>query len=101
MSTTSIHSLASITSPARAATRPAIAEIAKVATYATTLAGIYLSVGFLFYYAAEEKLFTDGGTMPAASQKLFAGRSSRACPGITPPGCCSGCSRRPSRTAGG
>ena len=81
MSTTSIHSPTGITRPARAATRPAIAEIAKVATYATTLAGIYLSVGFLFYYAAKEKLFTDGGTMPAGLQKLFAGSFFASVPG--------------------
>jgi hypothetical protein len=81
MSTTSINRPTSITSPARAATRPAIAEIAKVATYATTLAGIYLSVGFLFYYAAREKLFTDGGAMPAGLQKLFAGSFFASVPG--------------------
>jgi len=65
----------------RTATRPALAEIAKLATYATTLAGIYLSVGFLFYYAAYEKLFTDSGTMPAPLQKLFAGSFFASVPG--------------------
>ena len=43
-------------------------------TYATTLAGVYLSVGFLFYYAAKEKLLGSGaGTMPAPLHKEFAG----------------------------
>jgi hypothetical protein len=65
----------------RAATRPALADIANVATYATTLAGIYLSVGFLFYYAAHEKLFTDSGTMPAPLQKMFAGSFFASVPG--------------------
>jgi hypothetical protein len=65
----------------RAASRPALADIAKVATYATTLAGIYLSVGFLFYYAAYEKLITDNGKMPAALQKLFAGSFFASVPG--------------------
>ncbi len=65
----------------RTATRPALADIAKVATYATTLAGIYLSVGFLFYYAAHEKLFTDSGTMPAPLQKMFAGSFFASVPG--------------------
>jgi len=76
MSTTSIK-----VHPPRAASRPAISEITSVATYATTLAGIYLSVGFLFYYAAKEKLFTDSGTMPASLQKLFAGSFFASVPG--------------------
>ena len=74
-------SATSISSRPRATTRPAIAEIGRVATYATTLAGIYLSVGFLFYYAAHEKLFTDSGTMPAPLQKLFAGSFFASVPG--------------------
>jgi len=65
----------------RTRTLPAFAEVAKVATYATTLAGVYLSVGFLFYYAAHEKLFTDSGTMPAPLQKLFAGSFFASVPG--------------------
>ena len=82
LSTASIHGPTQHhESRARATTRPAIAEIAKVATYATTLAGIYLSVGFLFYYAAKEKLFTDGGTMPAGLQHLFAGSFFASVPG--------------------
>jgi hypothetical protein len=71
----------SIESQPRATTRPRVGEIARVATYATTLAGIYLSVGFLFYYAAYEKLFTDSGTMPAPLQKLFAGSFFASVPG--------------------
>jgi hypothetical protein len=65
----------------RTTTRPALADIAKVATYATTLTGVYLSVGFLFYYAAHEKLFTDSGTMPAPLQKMFAGSFFASVPG--------------------
>ena len=68
-------------SRSRAAERPALAGLAKVATYATTLTGIYLSVGFLFYYASYEKLITDSGTMPAALQKLFAGSFFASVPG--------------------
>lgn len=63
------------------ATRPALAEITKFVTYGATLAGVYLSVGFLFYYAAHEKLFTDSGTMPAPLQKLFAGSFFASVPG--------------------
>jgi hypothetical protein len=64
-----------------AAERPAIAGLAKIATYATTLTGIYLSVGFLFYYASYEKLITDSGTMPAALAKLFKGSFFASVPG--------------------
>jgi hypothetical protein len=60
---------------------PALAEITKAVTYGATLAGIYLSVGFLFYFAMKEKLFTDGGTMPAPLQKLFAGSLFATVPG--------------------
>jgi len=52
---------------------PALAEVSKITSYGATLAGIYLSVGFLFYYAAHEKLIVNAGTMPAPLQKLFAG----------------------------
>jgi hypothetical protein len=58
-----------------------VAEITKVATYAASLAGIYLSVGFLFYYASYEKLITDSGTMPAPLAKLFAGSFFASVPG--------------------
>jgi len=64
-----------------AASRPSVAVVAKFATYATALTGIYLSVGFLFYYAAHEKLFVNNGTMPAALQKLFAGSFFASVPG--------------------
>jgi hypothetical protein len=65
----------------RVGTPAAASEIARIATYATTLAGIYLSVGFLFYYASYEKLITDNGTMPASLQKLFAGSFFASVPG--------------------
>jgi hypothetical protein len=58
-----------------------LGKIARVATYTTTLAGIYLSVGFLFYFAAKEKLFTDNGVMPAPLAKLFDGSFFASVPG--------------------
>lgn len=64
-----------------AADRPSITWLARVFTYATTLAGIYLSVGFLFYYAAKEKLIDDGGTMPAGLAKAFDGSVFASFPG--------------------
>jgi len=59
----------------------ALTDITKVVTYSATLAGIYLSVGFLFYFAMKEKLFTDGGTMPAGLQKTFNGSLFASVPG--------------------
>jgi hypothetical protein len=61
--------------------RSVAAKLARVATYATTLTGIYLSVGFLFYYASYEKLVTDSGTMPAALKTLFHGSFFASFPG--------------------
>lgn len=58
-----------------------VGEITKVTTYVASLAGIYLSVGFLFYYASYEKLITDSGTMPAPLAKLFAGSFFASVPG--------------------
>jgi hypothetical protein len=60
---------------------PALAEITKFTSYGATLAGIYLSVGFLFYYAAHEKLVTDGGVMPAGLAKAFHGSFFASLPG--------------------
>jgi hypothetical protein len=60
---------------------PLLGQIARAATYTTTLAGIYLSVGFLFYFAAKEKLFTDNGVMPAPLAKLFDGSFFASVPG--------------------
>jgi hypothetical protein len=58
-----------------------LADITKVATYVTTLTGIYISVGFLFYYASYEKLITDSGIMPAPLAKLFDGSFFASVPG--------------------
>jgi hypothetical protein len=65
----------------RAGLHLGVADITKVTTYAASLTGIYLSVGFLFYYASYEKLITDNGSMPAALQKLFAGSFFASVPG--------------------
>jgi hypothetical protein len=65
----------------RARSLPTWSTITKVTTYGATLAGIYLSVGFLFYFAAKEKLIGDSGTMPAGLQKAFAGSFFASVPG--------------------
>jgi hypothetical protein len=66
---------------ARAARLPGAGVIARYATYAFSLAGIYLSVGFLFYYAAKEKLIDQSGTMPAGLVKAFHGSFFASVPG--------------------
>jgi len=81
MSHTAIPHTAKRVSHPGVSARPTLAAITKVSTYATTLAGIYLSVGFLFYYAAHEKLIANSGTMPAALQKLFSGSFFASVPG--------------------
>jgi hypothetical protein len=65
----------------RARSFPALAVVTKFTSYGATLAGIYLSVGFLFYYAAHEKLIVNGGTMPAALAKAFHGSFFASVPG--------------------
>ena len=60
---------------------PALAVITKFTSYGATLAGIYLSVGFLFYYAAHEKLIANGGTMLAGLAKAFQGSFFASIPG--------------------
>jgi hypothetical protein len=55
--------------------------VARHSTYAFSLAGIYLPVGFLFYYAAKEKLIDQSGTMPAGLAKAFHGSFFASFPG--------------------
>ncbi len=50
--------------------------------YWTLLAGIYLGFGFLWYYAAKEKLIDDSGTMPAGLAKAYAGSFADSFPGL-------------------
>ena len=59
--------------------RPTVASATKFVTYAATLASVYLSVGFLFYYAAKEKLVA--GAMPVGLKKEFAGSVFASVPG--------------------
>jgi hypothetical protein len=66
---------------ARAARLPGAHAISRYTTYAFSLAGIYLSVGFLFYYAAKEKLIDQSGTMPPGLAKAFHGSFFASFPG--------------------
>lgn len=76
MSATSLHR-PHVTSIAR----PTVHQLATWFTYAVTLAGIYLSVGFLYYYAAKEKLIDNSGTMPTGLKHSFAGSVFASFPG--------------------
>ncbi|HET8755824.1 MAG TPA: hypothetical protein VFM58_07435 [Solirubrobacteraceae bacterium] len=44
--------------------------------------GIYLTFGFLWYYAAKEKLFDQDGTMPVGLKKAFDGSFIDSVPGL-------------------
>ena len=44
---------------------------AETIAYWALLAGIYLGFGFLWYYAAKEKLIDDSGTMPEGLAMLL------------------------------
>jgi hypothetical protein len=66
--------------PARARAT-ATAHIADVASYWLIIAAMYMTFGFLFYYASKEKLFDDSGTMPAGLAKGFHGSLIASFPG--------------------
>jgi hypothetical protein len=81
MSHTAIPHTARPLAQKRTRSLPALAVITKFTSYGATLAGIYLSVGFLFYYAAHEKLIANGGTMPAGLATAFHGSFFASIPG--------------------
>ena len=60
---------------------PATIAAERIAYWAL-LAGIYLGFGFLWYYAAKEKLIDDSGTMPAGLAKAYAGSFADCFPGL-------------------
>ena len=60
---------------------PTLAETTKIVTYGATLTGIYLSVGFLFYYANEREAIHRWWHDAQSLQKLFAGSFFASIPG--------------------
>jgi hypothetical protein len=65
------------------ATEPAArAGVFDHAAYWLTLAGVYLLVGFLFFYSGKSKLFDDHGHAPAAIKQQFQGTFVSTFPGI-------------------
>lgn len=64
----------------RARTRTAVK--ADTVSYWLIIAGIYLTVGFLFYYAGKRKLFDQAGTMPSGLAAQFKGSLIASFPGV-------------------
>jgi hypothetical protein len=56
--------------------------VADSATYWLGTASIYVGYGFLWFYSAKEKLFDQGGTMPAGVAKQFSGHFVDSFPGL-------------------
>jgi hypothetical protein len=52
------------------------------AAYWLTLAGVYLLVGFLFFYSGKSKLFDDDGNAPPPIKEQFKGTFVDTFPGI-------------------
>ena len=52
------------------------------AAYWLTLAGVYLLVGFLFFYSGKSKLFDDDGHAPAPIKQQFQGTFVDTFPGV-------------------
>jgi hypothetical protein len=52
------------------------------AAYSLTLAGVYLLVGFLFFYSGKSKLFDDDGNAPPPIKEQFKGTFVDTFPGI-------------------
>jgi len=68
----------------RSTAKPAasVRSIVAAAPYFFVLAGIYIAYGFLWYFAAKEKLIDDGGAMPAGLAKAFDGSILASVPGL-------------------
>jgi hypothetical protein len=61
---------------------PVEGRAADALAYWFGLAGVYLTFGFLWYYAAKEKLFDQNATMPAGLKKAYAGSFLDSIPGL-------------------
>src|SRR4051794_5677345 len=55
------------------------------ATYWAGISATYLSYGFLWYFAAKEKLFDQNGDMPAGLAKAYRGTVIETLPGLNAP----------------
>jgi hypothetical protein len=76
--------VAAHTAPTRTARQHAVSwtAIADATTYWAGIAAVYMSYGFLWYYAAKEKLFDQNGNMPAGLAKAYANSFIDSFPGV-------------------
>ena len=81
--------MAAVSHPTEPGRRSRVDAIARVEgravdalVYWAGVVGIYLTFGFLWYYAAKEKLFDQDGTMPAGLKKAFDGSFIDSFPGL-------------------
>jgi hypothetical protein len=75
--------MAAHVAPAPTTGRRAIAwsAVTDGVTYWAGIGGMYIAYGFLWYYAAKEKLFDQDGKMPAGLAKSYAGHFIDSFPG--------------------
>jgi len=76
--------MAAHTAPVRTTRHRAVAwtAIADAVTYWSGIAAVYMSYGFLWYYAAKEKLFDQDATMPGGLAKTYQGSFLDSFPGL-------------------
>lgn len=76
--------MAAHTAPVRSTRHGAVAwtAIADAVTYWSGIAAAYASFGFLWFYAAKEKLFDQDATMPAGLAKAYSGSFLDSFPGL-------------------
>ncbi|HWK28953.1 MAG TPA: hypothetical protein VNS09_20495 [Solirubrobacter sp.] len=76
--------MAAHTAPAHPTHHSAVAwtAIGEAVTYWAGMAAVYMSFGFLWYYAAKEKLFDQNATMPAGLAKSYDGSFIASFPGV-------------------
>ena len=76
--------MAAHTAPVRSTQHRTVAwaGIADAVTYWTGMAAVYMSFGFLWYYAAKEKLFDQNASMPDGLAKAYDGSFLASFPGL-------------------
>ncbi len=78
-----IRDLVAVKGEETGATREGATSIsAETIAYWAVMAAVYVGFGFLWYYAAKEKLIDDGGTMPEGLAKGYAGSFVSSFPGL-------------------
>jgi hypothetical protein len=57
-------------------------SVTDAATYWTAIASLYIAYGFLWFFAAKQKLFDQNGKMPAGLAKTYQGHFLTSFPGL-------------------